>query len=151
MTIAESLKHPRSQEASLIIPDCVYPNAANAQYVFDGTVTLPDVSCSGTLKVESEVRRWQNYILNEVPNCGKGRWGWHYQYEGVMICEGALDFAVSKLKKLSKWDEETCKKAIVEFTVSMNPQWFEKKVRLPQLDTAKRSLKNAGYTTHPIL
>lgn len=151
MTIAEGLKHPRIQEGSLIIPDCVYPNAANAQYVFDGTVTLPDVSCSGTLKVESEVRHWQNYILNEVPNCGRGRWGWHYQYEGVMICEGALDFAVSKLKKLSKWDEETCKKAIVEFTVSMNPQWFEKKVRLPQLDTAKRSLKNAGYTTHPIL
>lgn len=151
MTIAEGLKHPRILEGSLVCSDCVYPGAHNAQYVFDGTVDLPDVDGSGTLSITSRVKCWQNYILNEVPNCGKGRWGWHYQYEGVMICEGALDFAVSKLKKLSKWDEQACKKAIVEFTVSMNPQWFEKKVRLPQLDTAKRSLKNAGYTTHAIL
>ena len=150
MTIAEGLKHSRILEGSLVCSDCVYPGSHNAQYVFDGTVDLPDVDGSGDTTITSRVKCWQNYILNEVPNCGKGRWGWHYQHENVMICEGALDFAVNTLRKLTKWDEEACRKAIVEFTVAMNPQWFEKKVRLPQLDTAKRSLRNAGYQSHPI-
>jgi hypothetical protein len=68
-----------------------------------------------------------------------------------MVNEGYFEFAVRKVKKLTGWDDETASKAIIEFTVSLNPQWFEKKVRLPQLDVARRALRNAGYNQHAIL
>ena len=151
MTIAEGLKHPRIQEGCLHIADCVYPNAENAQYVFDGSMILPGINGRSTLSIESTVKNWRNYILNEVPNCGRGRYGWYYQHGDVMICEGDFEFAWRKVKRLTKWDDEVCQKAVVDFTVALNPQWFERKVRLPQLDVAKRALRNAGYTEHPIL
>jgi hypothetical protein len=151
MTIAEGLKHPRIQEGCLHIADCVYPNAENAQYVFDGSMILPAINGRSILSVESTVKNWRNYILNEVPNCGRGRYGWYYQHNDVMICEGAFEFAWKKVRKLTQWDDEVCQKAVVDFTVALNPQWFERKVKLPQLDVARRALRNAGYTQHPIL
>jgi hypothetical protein len=151
MTIAEGLKHPRIQEGSLWCCDCVYPNASNAQYVFDGSMTLPSFDGDDSLVIESQLLGWKNYILNEVPNCGRGRYGWYYQHNDVMICEGAFEFAWRKLRKMTQWADEVCQKAVVDFTVALNPQWFERKVRLPQLDVARRALRNAGYTEHPIL
>jgi len=151
MTIAEGLKHPRIQEGSLWCCDCVYPNASNAQYVFDGSMTLPSFDGGEALVVESQLMGWKNYILNEVPNCGRGRYGWYYQHNDVMICEGDFEFAWRKVKRLTKWADEVCQKAVVDFTVALNPQWFERKVRLPQLDIARRALRNAGYAEHPIL
>jgi hypothetical protein len=68
-----------------------------------------------------------------------------------MICEGAFEFAWKKVRKLTQWADEVCQKAVVDFTVALNPQWFERKVKLPQLDVARRALRNAGYTEHPIL
>lgn len=38
--LAEGLKHPSIQETSLAIPDCIFKRD-NAQYVWDGSVTLP--------------------------------------------------------------------------------------------------------------
>lgn len=151
MTIAEGLKHPRIQEGCLHIADCVYPNAENAQYVFDGSMILPGINGRSILSVESTVKNWRNYILNEVPNCGRGRYGWYYQHNDVMICEGAFEFAWKRLRKMTQWADEVCQKAVVDFTVALNPQWFERKVKLPQLDVARRALRNAGYTQHPIL
>ena len=151
MTIAEGLKHPRIQEGCLHIADCVYPNAENAQYVFDGAMILPAINGRSILSVESSVKNWKNYILNEVPNCGRGRYGWYYQHNDVMICEGAFEFAWRKVRKLTGWGDEACQKAVVDFTVAMNPEWFDRKVKLPQLDVARRALRNAGYTKHSIL
>jgi len=151
MTIAEGLKHPRIQEGSLWCCDCVYPSANNAQYVFDGSMTLPSFDGGESLVVESQLMGWKNYILNEVPNCGRGRYGWYYQHNDVMICEGAFEFAWKKVRKMTQWADEVCQKAVVDFTVALNPQWFERKVKLPQLDVARRALRNAGYTEHPIL
>lgn len=151
MTIAEGMKHHRIQEGSLVISDCVYPNSHNAQYVFDGSVNLPCLSDDTVYHIDSQVKTWRSYLVNEVPICGNGIIGWHYQCGNVMVNEGYFDFAVKKVKKLTGWDDETASKAIVEFTVALNPQWFEKKVRLPQLDVARRALRNAGYTKHPIL
>jgi hypothetical protein len=151
MTIAEGMKHPRIQEGSLVISDCVYPNAHNAQYVFDGSVNLPCLSDDTVYHIDSQVKTWRSYLVNEVPICGNGIIGWHYQCGNVMVNEGYFEFAVRKVKKLTGWDDETASKAIVEFTVSLNPQWFEKKVRLPQLDVARRALRNAGYNQHAIL
>jgi hypothetical protein len=151
MTIAEGLKHPRILEAGLQCCDCVYPNATNAQYVADGTVDLPDVDGSGALSIPSQAITWRNYLVNEMPNCGKGRVGWYYQHENIMINEGYFEFAVRKVKKLTGWDDETASKAIVEFTYAMNTQWFDKKAKPPQLHVARQALRNAGYTVHSIL
>lgn len=151
MTIAEGLKHPRILEAGLHVCDCIYHPANNVQHVIDGTVTLPNVAGSGELVVGSTAKNWRSYLINHVPNCGRNRWGWHYQHGDVMVNESSMEFMMKKLKRMTGWDEETCMQKAVEFTVAMNPEWFANKVRFPQFDVAKKALMNAKYEKHPIL
>lgn len=152
MTIAEGMKHPRILEGSLVIPDCIYPDAQNAQYSFDGRVELPSIDGSGALSIPSQAVTWRNYMLNNVvPDLGNNRLGWYYKFNDVMINHGLMDFAVKQLKKLSGWDDETCAQKIVEYTVAMRPDWFAKRVKIPQFDTPKRALRNAGYAEHSLL
>ena len=152
MTIAEGMKHPRILEGSLSIPDCVYPGATNAQYVFDGGVELPTVDGQASLKIDAQAVTWKNYLMpNVVPDLGKGRIGWHFEFNGSVHSDGLMEFAVKKLKKLSGWDDEKCMREIVQYTVAMNPVWFSKRVKIPQFDAPKRALRNAGYTDHALL
>lgn len=152
MAIAEGLKHPRILEAGLQVCDCIYPGATNAQHVIDGRVELPSIEDSGALSIPSQAVTWRNYMLNSVvPDLGNNRLGWHYKFNNVMINHGLMDFAVKQLKKLSGWDDETCAQKIVEYTVAMRPDWFAKRVKIPQFDTPKRALRNAGYAEHSLL
>ena len=150
MTIAEGLKHPRIQEGSLHIPDCVYPGAHNAQYVFDGTVSLPDVAGSGTLEIPTQALRWQDFDVGIVPKVGMN-WGWHYKHGDTMIIESIVSVAARRLRKLTGWELPKCSEEIVKYTVNANPKFFAGRLNLTQFDSAKRALHNAGILDHPVL
>jgi len=150
MTIAEGLKHPRILEGSLVIPDCVYPQAGNAQYVFDGSVKLPDIEGSGELVIPSQALRWQDFDINIVPKVGMN-WGWHYKFGDTMIVESIVAVAVKRLKRLSGWEMEKCKEEVVRYTVNAAPGFFASRVNFSQFDTCKRALLAAGLKDHPLL
>ena len=47
--LAEGMKVPRIVECDLVVPDCVYPPSEAAQYVFDGSLRLPEVAGRGSV------------------------------------------------------------------------------------------------------
>ena len=52
--LAEGLKVRRILECCLVVPDCVYVPSDLSQYVFDGSLMLPDVDGSGEMQVEAK-------------------------------------------------------------------------------------------------
>jgi hypothetical protein len=150
MTIAEGLKHPRIQEGCLRVSDCVYPGSDNAQYVFDGSVILPDIDGSGELIIPSQAIRWQDFDINVVPKVG-GNWGWHYKHGDMMIVESIVSVAARRLSRLTGWDLDKCSSEIVKYTVNSAPGFFAGRINLSQFDNCKRAVQHAGLNNHPIL
>lgn len=143
MAIAEGLKHPRIQEGNLRIPDCVYPGAHNAQYVFDGSTILPDIDDSGELVIPQQAFKWEEFELNMVPKHKNG-WGWFYQYEDVEICESMCKNTAAKLAKLSGLPLQECKERVIRYNVEMSPAFFGRYLNLNHFQKAKNALMAAG-------
>jgi len=66
MAVCEGLKHPSIQETCLHIPDCIY-NRSNAQWCYDGAMTLPDVDGSGVKVVPSSIQEDRTLNPSVVP------------------------------------------------------------------------------------
>jgi len=150
MTIAEGLKHPRILEGSLSIPDCCYSGASNAQYVFDGSMILPDISGSGEKHIKSKAFNWTSFDLSIVPKVGRHH-GWLYQHGDVMLQESVVNKLAKKLGNLTGWTERDCLEKIVTFTVKSDPASFAGKLDMNRFHTAKLALQAVGITDHPLL
>ncbi len=149
MTIAEGLKHPRILEGSLIIPDCIYPKAYNAQYVFDGTVTLPAVAHVPAKSLKSNAIHWSNFDTTIVPKVGRG-YGWIYDHGGIRIQEGTVRKTAFKVSKLLGISHEQAEAEVVKATVKAAPNSFSGNLRMSNMTAAMDALRENGYTDHPI-
>ena len=150
MCIAEGLKHPRILEGCLRVPDCVYPGAHNAQYVFDGSITLPDIDGSGELKTPQQAFKLEEFELNMVPKHKKG-WGWFYQHEGKPeICESMCKNAAAKLVKQTGLSLQECKELVIRYNVNMSPAFFGRYLNLNHFQQCKNALLAAGITDNSV-
>jgi hypothetical protein len=149
MTIAEGLKHPRILEGSLRVPDCVYPKATNAQYVFDGSMTLPDIDGSGELIIPQQAFKLEEFELNMVPKHKKG-WGWFYQYNDIEICESMCKNTAARLARLSGLSLQECKERVIRYNVNMSPAFFGRYLNLNHFEQCKQALAAAGYTDNSV-
>ena len=150
MTIAEGLKHPRILEGSLVIPDCCYAGSHNAQYVFDGSMTLPDIDGSGELKTPQQAFKLEEFELNMVPKHKKG-WGWFYKHEDKPeICESMCKNAAAKLVKQTGLSLQECKERVIRYNVSMSPAFFGRYLNLNHFQQCKNALLAAGITDNSV-
>ena len=149
MTIAEGLKHPRILEGSLLIPDCIYPNAHNAQYVFDGTVTLPAISYIPAKSLKSNAIHWSNFDTTIVPKVGRG-YGWIYDHGGTRIQEGTVRKTAFKVARLLGISQEQAEAEVVKATVKAAPNSFSGNLRMSNMAAAMDALHENGYTDHPV-
>ena len=150
MTIAEGLKHPRILEGSLVIPDCCYAGSHNAQYVFDGSMTLPDIDGSGELKTPQQAFKLEEFELNMVPKHKKG-WGWFYKHEDKPeICESMCKNAAAKLVKQTGLSLQECKERVIRYNVNMSPAFFGRYLNLNHFQQCKNALLAAGITDNSV-
>jgi hypothetical protein len=149
MTIAEGLKHPRILEGSLLIPDCIYPNAHNAQYVFDGTVTLPAIAHVPEKNLKSNVIHWSNFDTTIVPRVGRG-YGWIYDHGNIRIQEGTVRKTAFKVSKLLGISHEQAEAEVVKATVKAAPNSFSGNLRMSNMAIVMDALRENGYTDHPV-
>ena len=149
MTIAEGLKHPRILEGSLLIPDCIYPNAHNAQYVFDGAVTLPAIAHIPAKTIKSNAIHWSNFDTTIVPRVGRG-YGWIYDHGNIRIQEGTVRKVAFRVAKLLGISQEQAEKEVVVATVKAAPQAFSGNLRMTHMNDAIIALRENGYTDHPL-
>lgn len=139
MTIAEGLKHPRIQESCMTIPDCIYPKAANAQYVAYGKVILPDVAGSGEIQTK-------NYVSHPPSPHEAPRGGW--QYPGLTNNIMAIRVQVDALRKLDNTlSVEQAQQVIIDFNVERIPQFFDKSRIDTQYSRFRLAMQHNGYTT----
>lgn len=148
-TIAEGLKHPRIIESCLTMPDCIYPNAHNAQYVFDGSVNLPAVAHVPAKHLKSNAISWTNFDTTIVPKVGRG-YGWIYQHGNVMIQEGTVRKTAAKVAKLLGISEQQATQEVITATVKAAPQAFGNRLHMSNMNLAKLALQGNGYTSHPV-
>jgi len=149
MTIAEGLKHPRILEGSLVIPDCIYEKSGNAQYVFDGSMTLPDIDGSGELKTPQQAFKLEEFELNMVPKHKKG-WGWFYQHEDVEFCESMCKNTAAKLARKTGKTLAECKELVIRYNVNMSPAFFGRYLNLNHFQQCKNALLAAGYPNNSV-
>ena len=149
MCIAEGLKHPRILEGSLRVVDCVYPNAHNAQYVFDGSMTLPDIDGSGELHIPQQAFKLEEFELNLVPKHKRG-WGWFYQHEDVEFCESMCKNTAAKLAKKTGKTLAECKELVIRYNVNMSPAFFGRYLNLNHFQQCKNALLAAGITDNSV-
>lgn len=149
MTIAEGLKHPRILEGSLLIPDCIYPKAHNAQYVFDGTVTLPATAHIPAKSLKSNAIHWSNFDTTIVPKVGRG-YGWIYDHGGTRIQEGTVRKVAFKVARLLGISQEQAEEEVVKATVKAAPNSFSGNLRMSNMAAAIDALRENGYTDHPV-
>jgi len=149
MTIAEGLKHPRILEGSLLIPDCIYPKAHNAQYVFDGTVTLPATAYIPSKTLKSNAVHWSNFDTTIVPKVGRG-YGWIYDHGNIRIQEGTVRKAAFKVARLLGINQEQAEEEVVKATVKAAPNSFSGNLRMSNMTAAMDALRENGYTEHPV-
>jgi hypothetical protein len=149
MTIAEGLKHPRILEGSFLIPDCIYPKAHNAQYVFDGTVTLPATAYIPSKTLKSNAVHWSNFDTTIVPKVGRG-YGWIYDHSNIRIQEGTVRKAAFKVARLLGISQEQAEEEVVKATVKAAPNSFSGNLRMSNMTAAMDALRENGYTDHPI-
>lgn len=149
MTIAEGLKHPRILEGSLLIPDCIYPKAHNAQYVFDGTVTLPATAHIPAKTLKSNAVHWSNFDTTIVPKVGRG-YGWIYDHGNIRIQEGTVRKAAFKVTRLLGISHEQAEEEVVKATVKAAPNSFSGNIRMSNMAAAMDALRENGYTEHPV-
>jgi hypothetical protein len=148
-TIAEGLKHPRIIESCLTMPDCVYPNAHNAQYVFDGSVELPAVAHVPAKTLKSNAISWSNFDITIVPKVGR-QYGWIYDHNGIRYQEGTVRKTASKVAKLLGISQEQAEQEVIKATVKAAPSAFGNRLHMSNMQLAKSALEGNGYKEHPV-
>jgi hypothetical protein len=148
MTIAEGLKHPRILEASLDVPDCIYP-PSNAQYVFDGSMTLPAAAGKGERRCKSSWIHPGNFDTSIVPRVGRN-YGWYWEGYGVQIITSTVRKTASKVARITGMSQSEAEKEVIMATVRAAPHNFANSIRSAQFQAAKMSLMENGWETHPI-
>lgn len=148
-TIAEGLKHPRIIESCLTMPDCIYPNAHNAQYVFDGSVNLPAVAHVQAKTLKSNAISWANFDTTIVPKVGRS-YGWIYDHNGIRYQEGTVRKVAAKVAKLLGISDEQATQEVITATVKAAPQAFGSRLHMSNMHLARTALQGNGYTSHPV-
>lgn len=149
MTIAEGLKHPRVMETCLEVCDCIYPGSQNAQYVADGSVTLPDIDGSGQLSIPS-----QAFKLGDIQHFHLPPGGWLYTSPETGPITGGLPRACAKqvVRKLGegKMSLEEAERRIILQNVQREPRFFARHIKTPNFTRVKLALEAAGIASHPV-
>lgn len=148
MTIAEGLKHPRILEGCIDIPDCIYP-PSNAQYVFDGSMTLPAVGGKNEKQFKTQLIHPGSFDTSIVPKIGRN-YGWFWEGNGVQIMESTVRKAASKIVRITGMSQEQAEKEVVMATVRVAPHNFGNSLRSSQFQAAKMSLMENGWANHTI-
>jgi hypothetical protein len=144
MTIAEALKHPRIQEGCLFCPDCVYPASTNAQYVFDGAVTLPDFGGGKPLGLPSKLS--VNYKTFHTVEAPRGGWRYDAGAHGVMK-RSSLDLLARDVAKLLRADRDAVREEIIRQTAEVVPDFFTRNTNFLEFGLAVRALRDAGLSS----
>jgi hypothetical protein len=142
MTIAEGLKHPRIQETSLGIPDCIYPDATNAQYVATSQITLPD----GTLIGQGLTHCLSDLgPFREVPRCG-----WSCRFGSHSVSNTTPERTAKDLAKATNMPYEMAMKEVMAYVLHRDPGFFRRLVPTSHLTKVALALEGAGITNHPV-
>ena len=149
MTIAEGLKHPRILEGSLHIPDCIYPKAHNAQYVFNGQMELPDIDSSGSLLIPPHTASLDQFKTLKMPRSPKGDYGWQFDLPGGKLMESTYQSAAKRVSKALGIDYDEAERQVIAHNVRLSPNFFQTLVDNSYLHQASAALRHYGYTDHP--
>lgn len=148
MTLAEAMKICRIQETSTGVPDCIYPEAVNAQYVATGYVELPKVgdkpeTVIGTHPLRVEI---QKVIGRELP-----RGGWLVKHNGNTLSDATYERTAKLLQNKASIPYEQAVSEVLRQNFERDPGFFKRKVRLEHLQLVANALRNAGYDDHPVI
>jgi hypothetical protein len=142
MAIAEGLKHPRIQETSLGIPDCIYPGNETAQYVATSQITLPD----GTLIGQGLTYKLSDLKpFSEVPRCG-----WACQFGPHSVSGSTPERTAKDLARLTKMPYEMAQAEVMSYILRRDPGFFRRMVPTQHLTKVAIALEGAGITSHPV-
>ncbi len=136
MAVCEGLKHRSIQETCLTIADCVYKRD-NAQYCYDGRMTLP-----GFDGVEDLIIRFSSHQNRNISTIFTPPKGWTHPKIGPST---NFKQALSILKALPVYrgvSEEIIKQEIIDHNVERVPDFFISK---NAFGSARRAMQEAGY------
>lgn len=138
LNIAIGLGHPFIEEVCIGQPDCIYPRS-NAQYVSDGSCTLPDIGGSGVLSIPTPEMDYSGLNKRMVP---PGYW----QYPDLPACP---NFEIQKnlVAKLKNCDDYTADIELIRYNVQRVPAFFSDRGENP-LGKFKEAYQLA-YGTQP--
>lgn len=134
--VAEGLKHPRIQETSLWVPDCIYPGSANAQHVADGAVILPPAAGRGPLVIESPLGGFRELDMQETP---PGSW----QYPGLVSQYNVVAIA-HELEVRDRVPFDKALEKVHQFNCQRVPDFFRRRDADGIVVKVKKAKQNAG-------
>lgn len=149
LSVAEGLKHPRIAECCLSPADTVYPGSTGAQYVFDGTMTLPGFDGLPDLDVPSSTLRTISMNVREVP---PGCWQYRQDTQAKkadLVHSTALHLACDVSRHYGI-DKELALSEVYRQNFERCPNHFARQINTGQFSTASLALQNAGITGHPV-
>jgi len=117
--VAEGLKHPRILEASVLYPDCVYPQAANlpsVQHIVDGDVVLPATDGIPSTIIPSLGPSFQSINRSLVPPGS-----WRYPNEKS---ENILRTIVSRVAAKEGISHAEAEKKVYDYQCKRLPEHF---------------------------
>jgi hypothetical protein len=114
--IAEGLKHPRIQETSLEMPDCVFPASEEAQHVASGYVRLPAIGTRPAITLTSAEPIYREMDTSRVP---PGRW----QYPGERP-SNTFNGLASTIARRDGVSREQAQQMVYEFQCARLPDFF---------------------------
>ena len=114
--IAEGLKHPRIQETSLEMPDCVFPASEEAQYVASGYVRLPAIGTRPSITLTSAEPIYREMDTSRVP---PGRW----QYPGERP-SNTFNGLASTIARRDGVSRQQAQQMVYEFQCARLPDFF---------------------------
>lgn len=146
MTIAEGLKHPRIQEVSLHVPDCVYPKAHNAQYVATKYAELPAIGDrpAATIGHPSHRIPIPSLSMREVP-----RGGWTVKLGPYNESAATADLTAKQLARRAKIGYDEALRLVYDQTLKRDFAYFKRHVNTAIFNTAATAIEAAGYPDHP--
>lgn len=132
-SVAEGLKHPRIQETSLRVPDCIFPGTG-AQYVADGEVLLPQVGDTPELHIESTLNGFRPLDTTVTPPGG-----WRYDGLTPQLSFPVQVAAVARTLGVAK-DEATT--ILYEANCLRAPGFFKRTDGEARLTNFRKALNN---------
>lgn len=140
LAVAEGLKAPRIAEVCLGVCDTIFKDD-NAQWVAQGSVTLPSVAGSEEKRIEAVIKGLKE--PREVnrgcpPPCG---WEWGDMKRRMSLKPfAAVMYGLDRSKTQKEWEE-----AILINTMTAHPEFFEEKGKKAMFTNYISAMRKAGY------